>query len=153
MGENRQDRGSQSSSRLRQNVMNDMENTARIKFTNAVLIGIFGQYADNASLASIVDDKGVIDVTFRVSPETVPPTSCEQVLSLLFALFESNPGTKIGEIYMKYQKEILRETVYRLTQVLDGFTEVELLMDTKVTDENGTEVTKHTVTKIKHSKN
>ena len=71
------------------------------------------------------------------------PNGCEQVLSLLYALLESNPGLPMGRIYCEHQCEILRETVYRLFMVIDGFSSVKLT----VTNSSG--VTETTLTHTK----
>lgn len=114
--------------------------------TNAVLIDIFSRYADNSVLAEFVAPDGSINMKFRMNTPVEPPTCCEHVLSLLFALFESNPETSVGKIYMSNQKEILRETVYRLAQVMDSFSDVKLSMHVTKPDEKnpGEEVTQHT---------
>lgn len=114
--------------------------------TNAVLIDIFSRYADNSVLAEFVAPDGSINMKFRLNTPVEPPTCCEHVLSLLFALFESNPETSVGKIYMSNQKEILRETVYRLAQVMDSFSDVKLSMHVTKPDEKnpGEEVTQHT---------
>lgn len=124
----------------------EKNNYAEIHMTNAVLIDIFSRYADNSGLAEFVAPDGSINMKFRVNTPVEPPTCCEHVLSLLFALFESNPETTVGKIYMSNQKEILRETVYRLAQVMDSFSDVRLSMHITRPDEKnpGEEVTQHT---------
>lgn len=124
----------------------EKNNYAEIHMTNAVLIDIFSRYADNSVLAEFVAPDGSINMKFRMNTPVEPPTCCEHVLSLLFALFESNPETSVGKIYMSNQKEILRETVYRLAQVMDSFSDVKLSMHVTKPDEKnpGEEVTQHT---------
>lgn len=116
--------------------MPELKNYAEIKFTNAVLIGIFNNYAENSDMAEFVSADGSIDLKFKVNLPVEPPASCEQVLSLMFALFESNPDTTIGRIYMANQREILRETMYQLAMVLDSFSDVKLTLHTAVPDKN-----------------
>ena len=77
-------------------------------------------------MAGFVGTDGVIRLRFRTADEFEPPKGCEQVLSLLYALLESNPDTPMGRIYVQHQREILRETVYRLFMVLDGFSSVRM---------------------------
>lgn len=124
----------------------EKNNYAEIHMTNAVLIDIFSRYADNSVLAEFVAPDGSINMKFRLNTPVEPPTCCEHVLSLLFALFESNPETSVGKIYMSNQKEILRETVYRLAQVMDSFSDVKLSMHVTKPDEKNPEeeVTQHT---------
>lgn len=129
--------------------MNELKNYAEIVFTNPIIIDIFSRYADNSVLASFVEKNGSIRLKFRVDPPVDPPKSCEQVLSLMYALFESNPESKIGEIYVKNQKAILRETLYRLSQVLDGFNDVKLFIHTSQPDSDAAVYTECTITRTK----
>ncbi len=123
-----------------------MKNFAEIHMTNAVLIDIFSRYANNSALAEIVSADGSINLKFKLSSSVEPPTCCEHVLSLLFALFESNPESSIGKIYMANQNEILRETVYRLAQVMDSFSDIKISMHFTKPDEKNpdAEITQHT---------
>ncbi|MBO5318490.1 MAG: hypothetical protein J6B01_01610 [Ruminococcus sp.] len=124
----------------------DMKNYAEIHMTNAALIDIFSHYADNSALAEIVSEDGSINLKFKLNSSVEPPTCCEHVLSLLFALFESNPESSIGKIYIANQNAILRETVYRLAQVMDSFSDVKISMhSTKPNGKNpDAEITQHT---------
>ncbi len=127
--------------------MSELKNYAEIKFVNPVLIDIFQHYAENSVLASFVSENGEISMKFRLSQsEQEAPKSCEQVLSLLFALLESNSESPIGKVYEQNRTEILRETVLRLSHVLDGFGTVKLTMHTsvKVPGKEDQTVTKHT---------
>lgn len=123
----------------------DMKNYAEIRMTNAVLIDIFSHYADNSTMTEFVSSDGSINLKFRLNNTVEPPTCCEHVLSLLFALFESNPESSIGRIYLANQKDILREVVYRLAQVLDSFSDVRISMHSAKTDEgnSGKETSQH----------
>ncbi len=124
----------------------EMKNYAEIRMTNAAIIDIFSHYADNSALAEIVSEDGSINLKFKLNSIVEPPTCCEHVLSLLFALFESNPESSIGKIYIANQTEILRETVYRLAQVMDSFSDVKISMHlTKPNEKNpDAEITQHT---------
>lgn len=123
----------------------DMKNYAEIRMTNAVLIDIFSHYADNSTMTEFVSSDGSINLKFRLNNTVEPPTCCEHVLSLLFALFESNPESSIGRIYISNQKDILREVVYRLAQVLDSFSDVRISMHSAKTDDgnSGKETSQH----------
>ena len=116
---------------------------AEMRFINPILIDIFSHYADNSAMAGFVGEDGAISLRFRTEEEFEAPKGCEQVLSLLYALLESNPGLPMGRIYCEHQCEILRETVYRLFMVIDGFSSVKLT----VTDSSG--VTETTLTQTK----
>lgn len=129
--------------------MDKLKNYAVISFTNPILLDIFGHYMKNSVLASFVSESGVVNLKFRVKPPVDPPKSCEQVLSLIYALLESNPESPAGKAYSEHMKEILRETLYRLAFVLDGFGDVKLSIHTS---ENGVEQhTEFTLTKTRHS--
>ncbi len=119
--------------------MDKLKNYAEISFTNPILLDIFGHYMTNSVLASFVSESGIVSLKFRVNPPVDPPKSCEQVLSLLYALLESNPESAAGQAYNEHMKDILRETLYRLAFVLDGFGDVKMSIHTF---ENG--ITKHT---------
>lgn len=137
MGEDRQGRSSEGCSFIRRNAMAEHENYAELRFTNAVLLEIFGRYASNSELAEFVAEDGSIDIKFRmVNGILETPNSSEQVLSLMYALFESNPQSTIGRIYMSNQTDILRETVYRLSMVLDSFSDVKLTIHSSVPDKD-----------------
>lgn len=129
--------------------MSELKNYAEIVFTNPIIIDIFSQYADNSVLASFVEKSGSIRVKFKVVPSTEPPATCEQVLSLLYALFESNPGSEIGSIYMKNQQAILRETIYRLSQVLDGFSDIKIVIHITQPDSDISTHTECTISRTK----
>lgn len=117
--------------------MAEHENYAELKFTNAVLLEIFGRYASNSELAEFVAEDGSIDMKFRmINGVLETPNSSEQVLSLMYALFESNPQSTIGRIYMTHQTDILRETVYRLSMVLDSFSDVKLTIHSSAPDKD-----------------
>lgn len=124
----------------------ETKNYAEFHMTNAVLIEIFSRYAENSVLAEFIAPDGTINLKFKLNSPAEPPTCCEHVLSLLFALFESNPETSVGKIYMSHQTEILRETVYRLAQVMDSFSDVRLSMNVVKPDEKnpGKDITQHT---------
>lgn len=129
--------------------MNELKDYAEITFTNPVIIDIFSRYTDNSVLASFVDRDGSIRVKFRIKSPIEPPKSCEQVLSLLYALLESNPGSKIGEVYIKNQQAILRETLYQLAQVLDGFSDIKLVIHVTQPDSDIFTHTECTITRQK----
>ncbi|MCR5601525.1 MAG: hypothetical protein K6G33_12380 [Ruminococcus sp.] len=109
--------------------MADKRDYCELRFTNAIMIDIFGRYATNSEMAEIVDKDGSVKINFRMSEGPLElPDNCEQVLSLMYALFECNPHMTIGRIYTENQQAILRETVYRISSVLDSFSDVELIL-------------------------
>lgn len=107
--------------------MAEVENYAEIRFTNPIFIDIFSKFADNSVMAGIVSENGEIELRFDNTDVPIgKPSCCEHILSILYALMESNPQTDIGRIYMENQTAILRETVSRLAQLLSGFSMVKL---------------------------
>ena len=58
-------------------------------------------------MAGFVGEDGVIRLRFRMTDSFEPPKGCEQVLSLLYALLESNPELPLGKVYAEHQREIL----------------------------------------------
>ena len=126
--------------------MAELRNYAEIRFINAVLIDIFSHYADNSAMAEIVAPDGTVHMKFRVKPPVDPPRDTEQLLSLIFALLESNGESPMGKVYIEHQREILRETIYRLSHVIDSFSDVKMSVYTSVpsADGSGREVESHT---------
>ncbi|MBQ1518462.1 MAG: hypothetical protein IIZ53_01265 [Ruminococcus sp.] len=126
--------------------MDKLKNYANIRFTNAVLIDIFSHYADNSAMAEFVSADGSVDITFRIKPPVEPPKNSEQVLSLMFALFESNAESAMGRTYMAHQKDILRETVLRLSHVIESFSDIKMSIHTSVPASGDTdkEIESHT---------
>ena len=117
--------------------MAENKDYCEIHFTNAIIIDIFSRYASNSAMAEIVAEDGSINLRFRMANGTLEaPDTCERVLSLIYALFECNPDSTIGSIYVENQKGILRETVYRLSDVLDSFSDVKLTIHTFCVDSN-----------------
>lgn len=126
--------------------MDKLKNYAHIRFTNAVLLDIFSHYADNAAMAEFVSADGSVDLRFRITPPLDPPKTAEQVLSLMFALFESNSESSVGRAYMAHQREILRETMLRLSHVLDSFSDIKMSVHTSIPVSEGSdkEIESHT---------
>ena len=126
--------------------MDKLKNYAEIRFTNAVLIDIFSHYSDNAAMAEFVSADGSVNIRFRIQPPLDPPKSSEQVLSLMFALFESNAESSMGKAYMSHQKEILRETMLRLSHVIDSFSDIKMSIHTSlpVEGDNDKNIESHT---------
>ena len=136
--------------------MDGLKNYAEIKFTNAVLIDIFSHYADNSAMAGIVSPDGAFRMKFRVTPPVDPPKDTEQLLSLIFALLESNAESPLGRVYMSHQRDILRETIYRLSHVIDSFSDVKMSVHTSVPVSEGSdkEISSHsefTLTRRSHT--
>jgi hypothetical protein len=116
--------------------MEELRNYLVLKFTNAVFIEIFGRYASNSEMAEFVAEDGSVSMTFRmVNGILDTPATCEETLSLMYVLFETNPDSAVGKVYRAHQREILRETLYRLSQVLDGFSDIRMIVHAEKPDE------------------
>ncbi|MBQ8297085.1 MAG: hypothetical protein IJX77_04810 [Ruminococcus sp.] len=134
--------------------MDEMKNYTEFSFSNPILIDVFGNYMENAMLASFVSHNGTISLKLEVTPPAAPPKNCEDVLSLLFNMLESSEDTAVGQAYSAKKTEIMRETLLRLSQVLDGFSDVNLVLHTtEQSPENPDEkITKHTEFKLHRTK-
>lgn len=133
--------------------MPELDRSAEMSFSNPILIDIFSHYADNSTMAGFVGEDGMIRLRFRTAEDFEAPKGCEQILSLLYALLESNPELPMGRIYAEHQREILRETIYRLFMVLDGFNNVKLSVTVKAPDSDNSTRTEYTLTRTKTIEN
>ena len=126
--------------------MNELKNYAEMSFSNPILLDVFGRYMENSVLVSFVSQNGTLNLKFRVNPPVEPPKNCEQVLSLLFALLESDTDGSVGRAYASKRLEILRDTIFSLSHILDGFSSVRLTIHTteRSPENPDAEVTKHT---------
>lgn len=110
--------------------MEKLRNYAELKFSNPILLDVLGHYLPNSLLASFVSETGMLELKFRINPPVDSPKNCEQVLSLIFALLESNTESPVGRAYAEKRTDILKETVLRLSQILDGFGSVKINVHT-----------------------
>ncbi len=110
--------------------MDKLKNYAELKFSNPILLDVLSHHIPNSLLATFVSETGMINLRFRITPPVEAPKNCEQVLSLIFALLESNTESPVGKAYAAKSADILRETVFRLSQVLDGFSSVKINLHT-----------------------
>lgn len=64
----------------------------------------------------------------------------------MFTVIEQNPDTTIGKIYLANQKDILRDVVCELSKLMNGFSNMKIIIHTILPDENNpeAEVSKHT---------
>lgn len=115
--------------------MPEMKNYTEIHTTNAVLIDILSRYADNSSLAEIVAADGSINLKLSVEPTIEIPADCEQALSFMFTAFEQNPDSSIGKIYLANKNSILHDTVFGLSKLMNGFSNLKITIHTTLPDE------------------
>ena len=129
--------------------MAEVGNYIELKFTNAVMLDIFSRYAANSDLAEFVAEDGSIFMRFEmINGVFEPPKNCEEVLSILYILFETNPQSPAGRVYAANRTDILRETVYRLSRVLDSFSDVRMTIHSVTSDENDPSAGKTTHTEF-----
>lgn len=134
--------------------MEELKNYAELTFSNPILLDVFEKYISNSVLVLFVSQDGTINLKFKINPPIDTPKNCEQVLSLLFALLESNSESKVGQAYAAQSSNILRETLFRLSHILDGFGDVKLLIFTteKSKDNSDSEITRRTEFKLSRKK-
>ncbi|MCM1507091.1 MAG: hypothetical protein NC177_08160 [Ruminococcus flavefaciens] len=114
-----------------------MKNYAEIRFENQPLAEIlhiceYGKY--NLKLDTVEPAKS--------------PKNAEDVLSMIFALLEKNPDTPEGRVYMGNCMEILHRTMLNLSEVINGFRAVEVIITTSKEDEGGNIIETKAVTNI-----
>ncbi|MCD7890558.1 MAG: hypothetical protein LUG26_01940 [Ruminococcus sp.] len=126
--------------------MSELKNYAEMSFSNPILLDVFGNHMENSVLASFVSANGTMTLKFKAEPPVEPPKNCEDVLGLLYSLLESNSETAVGKAFIAKENEIMRETILRISKVLDGFGNVKItLHTTEASPENpDAEVQKHT---------
>ena len=124
-------------------------NYIELRFTNAMMLDIFSRYASDSELAGFVAEDGSIFMRFEmINGVLEPPKNCEEVLSILYILFETNPQSPAGRVYSANRTDILRETVYRLSRVLDSFSDVRMTIHSVAPDENDPSAGKTTHTEF-----
>ena len=126
--------------------MDELRNYTEIHTTNAVFIDILSRYAENSALAEFVAEDGSINLKLSLTPPVDIPSDCEQTISFMFTVIEQNPDTTIGKIYLANQKDILRDVVCELSKLMNGFSNMKIIIHTILPDENNpeAEVSKHT---------
>lgn len=116
-----------------------MNNYLIFSFTNAVFIDIFSRYATNSEMADFVAEDGSVSMKFKMINGIIePPKTCEEALSLICILLESNPQSAAGKVLAAHKDEIFREILFRLPRVLDSFSDIHIIVNS-VTSENDTD--------------
>ncbi|MCQ2460244.1 MAG: hypothetical protein MJ081_07730 [Ruminococcus sp.] len=121
-------------------------NYAVIKFTNPVFIDIFGKCADNSDLADFISADGAVSLKLNTSSAVEPPKTVEQALSIMFRLIDENPQSAVGKIFAESRNQILSDTVFRLGDILDGFTEINMSVHTFAETSENSDKTAETTT-------
>jgi hypothetical protein len=133
----------------------DGNNYANLVFSNPVLIDIFSHHIENSVLASFIDKSGNFRMKFGISSPTEKlPATCEEILSLLFLLLESDKDGVVGKAYAEKRAEIMYETLLHLKKAIDGFTNAKLIIHTTEPspDTPDVNVEKHTEIVIERKK-
>lgn len=135
--------------------MGELKNYAEFKFSNPILIDIFGHYMENSVLAAFVSESGEINLKLEIKTPVKAPKNCEDVLGILFMILEDNPTLPIGQAYTENKTDIMRETIFRLSQILDGFNNVKIVLHTtQASEENPEDETStHTEFTLNRTKN
>ena len=139
--------------------MENLGNYLVFKFTNAVFIEIFGRYASNSEMAEFIAEDGSVTMKFKMINGVLDtPKTTEQFISLMYILFEANPKSPAGRIFASHQKEILRETVFRLQQVIDGFSDIHMTIHSECPnkddpDKSDVKHTEYSLTRSKSTEN
>ncbi len=134
--------------------MSELKNYAQLRFINPIFLDILSHNIKNSVLAKLVGADGVMELKLETDPATPIPKNCEDVLTLLFMLFEYDEETELGQAYAANKLDIMSETILRLSQILDGFGEVELILHTTQAsaEDPEAEVTRHTEFKLSRTR-
>ena len=114
-----------------------MKNYAEIRFENPALAGILH-----------VSEFGKYDLKLDTVVPVESPKNAVDVLNMLFVLLEKNPDTPAGRVYMGNQTEILHRTMNSLSDVIDSFSDIEVVITTTSKDKEGNNLETKAVTKI-----
>lgn len=114
-----------------------MKNYAEMKFENQVLAEILH-----------IAEYGKYNLKLDTVEPAESPKNAEDVLSMLFALLEKNPDTPAGRVYMGNQTEILHRTMLNLSEVINGFGNIEVTITTTTEDAEGNILETKAVTNI-----
>lgn len=114
-----------------------MKNYAEIRFENPVLAGILH-----------VSEFGKYDLKLDTVVPVESPKNAVDVLNMLFVLLEKNPDMPAGRVYMGNQTEILHRTMNSLSDVIDSFSDIEVVITTTTKDEEGNTLETKAVTNI-----
>ena len=78
-------------------------------------------------MAELIAEDGSVTMKFKMINGVLDtPKTTEQFVSLKYIRFEANQKSPAGRIFMSHQRDILRETVFRLQQVIDGFSDIHM---------------------------
>lgn len=117
-----------------------MKNYAEIKFENQAFSEILH-----------VAEYGKYNLKLDTVESVESPKNAVDVLSMVFTLLEKNPDTPAGRVYMGNQTEILHRTMLNLSEVINSFRDIEVIITTTTEDAEGNILETKAVTNIQVS--
>lgn len=117
-----------------------MNNCVEIRFENQAFSEILH-----------VAEYGKYNLKLETVEAVESPKNAVDVLSMVFTLLEKNLDTPAGRVYMGNQTEILHRTMLNLSEVVDSFRDIEVIITTTTEDEEGNILETKAVTKIQVS--
>lgn len=114
-----------------------MKNCVEIRFENPVLAEILD-----------ISKNGKFDLKLDTVEPVKSPKNVEDVISMLFSLLEKNPDTPESRVYMGNQADILRRTVLGLSDIVNAFGNIEVVITSTEKAPDGSETETRAVTNI-----
>ncbi len=114
-----------------------MKNYVEIRFENPVLAEILD-----------ISKNGKYDLKLDTVEPAKSPKNVEDVISMLFSLLEKNPDTPESRVYMGNQADILRRTVLGLSDIVNAFGNIEVVITSTEKAPDGSETETRAVTNI-----
>lgn len=128
--------------------MSELKNYIELSFSNPIFIDILERHISNSVLAEIIDTQGKINLKLPIVDKPEPPKTCEDIIGLIYKLFENNTDTAIGAAYAEKKCEILSDTIFELSKLIDGFNAVSVIIDFTVQSEDHPEESVNTHTEF-----
>lgn len=114
-----------------------MKNRVEIRFENPALAEILH-----------IGDYGKYNLKFKSDEPIESPKNASDVISMLFSLLENNPDMPESRVYMGNQTEILHRTVLNLSEIIDAFKDIEVVIISVSEAPDGSEIETRAVTNI-----
>ncbi len=114
-----------------------MKNRVEIRFENPALAEILH-----------IGDYGKYNLKFKSDEPVESPKNASDVISMLFSLLENNPDMPESRVYMGNQTEILHRTVLNLSEIIDAFKDIEVVIISVSEAPDGSEIETRAVTNI-----
>ncbi len=114
-----------------------MKNRVEIRFENPVLAEILH-----------ISNYGKYDLKLESDEPIESPKNASDVISMLFSLLEKNPDMPESRVYMGNQADILHRTVINLSEIINAFGNIEVVVISISEAPDGSEIETRTVTNI-----